>query len=505
MNKRPNIIIFNPDQMRADTLAHLGNPASVTPNLDAFAKNDAVSFSNTFCQNPVCVPSRCSFLTGLYPHVNGHRTMNYMLRDDEHSMLQELKQAGYYVWMNDRNDYLPAQVEGIFEKDSNEIYLDSMMGKGRGAFEFETPNDPSQPGFYSFYCGKIVPENTAEYKSGDDGTVEAALEFLRRRPEDQPFCMFMGLVFPHPDYMVEEPYFSAIDNSKLPKRIPTPEEIEKMPRMLQEMIKKFNLGHFIEDDWDKIRACYLGMCMKVDAQFGLICDTLRKAGIYDDTDIYVFSDHGDFTGDYGLPEKAQNLFPDCLTNVPLLIKPHKGVEIDPGVSDSLVELVDFYATAMDLAGVEPTHMHYGKSLRAVLKDRSLSNREYVFCEGGRLKNERYVTEGKGEEPSMGNHYYPRSSVESLDDIAHGKATMIRSHQYKYVSRIYEKDEFYDLIIDPSESSSRIDDPAYKNQIVMMKSKMLEWYQSTCDIVPFEQDDRFTPAFKQRMMSRMTKQ
>ena len=66
---RPNIIIFNPDEMRWDTMSHMGNPAAVTPFLDEFARREAVSFRNAFCQNPVCVPSRCSFFTGLYPHV----------------------------------------------------------------------------------------------------------------------------------------------------------------------------------------------------------------------------------------------------------------------------------------------------------------------------------------------------------------------------------------------------------------------------------------------------
>lgn len=70
MEKKPNIIIFNPDEMRWDALSHMGvNQAAVTPNFDSFMLNDAVSFSNAYCQNPVCVPSRCSFFTGLYPHV----------------------------------------------------------------------------------------------------------------------------------------------------------------------------------------------------------------------------------------------------------------------------------------------------------------------------------------------------------------------------------------------------------------------------------------------------
>lgn len=91
MAKRPHIIIFNPDEMRADALHHLGNEASITPNLDKLIEADGQSFSNAYCQNPVCVPSRCSFFTGLYPHVRGHRTMSYLLHPGEDSLLKELK------------------------------------------------------------------------------------------------------------------------------------------------------------------------------------------------------------------------------------------------------------------------------------------------------------------------------------------------------------------------------------------------------------------------------
>ena len=41
MKKRPNIIIFNPDEMRYDAMSHMGNPAAETPFLDEFAGKDA--------------------------------------------------------------------------------------------------------------------------------------------------------------------------------------------------------------------------------------------------------------------------------------------------------------------------------------------------------------------------------------------------------------------------------------------------------------------------------
>src|SRR5665647_827304 len=109
MNKRPNIIIFNPDQFRSEALGHLGNTAAVTPNLDAVCKTDGVSFKNAYCQNPVCTPSRCSFMSGWYPHVRGHRTMFNMMQPDEPVLLKRLKEEGYYVWWGGKNDLVPAQ------------------------------------------------------------------------------------------------------------------------------------------------------------------------------------------------------------------------------------------------------------------------------------------------------------------------------------------------------------------------------------------------------------
>lgn len=490
--KRPNIVIFNPDQMRADALAHLGNPASVTPNLDAFVAEGAVSFRNAYCQNPVCVPSRCSFLTGLYPHVYGNRTMHHMLSADQSSLFSELKDAGYYVWMNGRNDFLPAQIPSIFEKHASEVWYNSTRPIIPCHFDRQPPKSPENHGYYSFYKGKLVAnDGGAEVYSRDDEIMEGALDFLGRLPTEQPFCMFLGIGDPHPPYMVEEPYFSAIKAQYLPKRVPAPEDVSSLPLMLQRLLEKFKLQDLSEEEWDNIRCCYLGMCMKVDAEFGTLVKELKKRGVFDDTAIFVLSDHGDFTGDYGVPEKAQNVMRDCLTNVPLLIKPPRGIPVDPGITESLAELVDFYATAMDLAGVTPDHTHFGCSLLPVLEDRSKEVRDCVFSEGGRLIREaRCCSEVGGNPPDPTLEYYPRLIVQEQDGEAHGKATMIRTKEYKYVRHLYERDEFYDLAKDPKEQENRIDDPAYASIIRELSDKMLAWYQETCDIVPFKQDSRF---------------
>lgn len=492
MTKRPHIIIFNPDEMRSDALAHLGNPAAVTPNLDRFAAEDGVSFSRAYCQNPVCVPSRCSFFTGLYPHVRGHRTMSYLLHPGEDSLLKELKQSGYYVWMNDRNDLTAGQIPGWTESHADEIYYGGQAPAAPGPVDPGLRGEPGGKQYYSHYEGELKLDAQGRNYNGDDEVVDAAIRRLAHPVDDRPMCLFLGLIFPHTPYRVEEPYFSAIDRSKLPPRV-LPEQCSGKARILSQIRKYQGMDQYTEADWAELRAVYLGMCMKVDALFGKLVDALKELDLYDNCAIFFLSDHGDFTGDFSLAEKAQNTFEDCLSRVPLLIKPPKGVPVTPGIHPGLTELVDFYATAMDFAGVTPNHNHYGISLRASLADHSLRHRSYAFCEGGRNPGEpqcdEYHSSGPNG-PSPWSPYWPKMMAQ-LDDEAHSKGIMMRSERYKYVSRTGGRDELYDMEEDPQETTNRIDDPTLEPVVTRMRLDMLKWLQRTADIVPYETDARFT--------------
>lgn len=155
MSRKPDIIVINPDQMRADALHCLGCEAAYTPNIDALAE-EGVCFSNAFCQNPVCVPSRCSFMTGLYPHTDGHRTMGYLLRDGEKNLFELLKNNGYYVWSSGRGDCLAGQDEKWLKKCTDKIYNkcgpDKIRDDGRGS--------KGDKRYNSFYRGVIHTDNS---------------------------------------------------------------------------------------------------------------------------------------------------------------------------------------------------------------------------------------------------------------------------------------------------------------------------------------------------------
>lgn len=495
-----NIIIFNPDQMRADSMGHLGNPAARKPFLDEWAGTEAVSFRNAFCQNPVCVPSRCSFTTGTYPHTNGHRTMSYLMREGESSLFSELKDAGYYVWMNARNDLVAGQIPGLAERHATEIYYGGQYDAP--APERALRGEPGNKWYYSFYNGRLARAEEGR-TGGDDEDVDAAIERILHPADDRPLCLFLGLVNPHPPYQVEEPYFSAVDRAKLPPRV-RPEDDRGKPAIEAAIRANQNLGEMTEADWDEVRGCYLGMCSKVDDMFRRLCDALKQAGEYDNSAIFFFSDHGDYTGDHGIAEKAQNAFEDCLVRVPLLVKPPKGFGVDPGVTDSMAELVDFYATAMEFAGVAPSHSHFGRSLSGVLADRSTPNRSFVCCEGGRLANELHCDEfhdAAHKTMDKTNPYWPRISAQ-VDPVAHGKGVMLRTERYKYVARLYEPDELYDLAEDPGEQVNRIGDPALADVAAQMKERALRWLIETADAVPFDFDCRLSTEMAWARLRRM---
>ena len=481
MNKRPNIVIINPDEMRWDTMGHMGNPAASTPNLDDFARSEAVSFENAFCQNPVCVPSRCSFLTGLYPHVNGHRTMHYLLHEGKDTLFAELRRAGYSVWMNGRNDFMAANVPGAMATQFDEICHWTKEVKKRTFEDIRVIREFP----YSHYAGVV------EEIRKDIGDTAAACERIRRqKDEEQPLCLFIGWLNPHVPYMTDREHYDRIDPGKMEERVRL-EDTSGKSAMIHKLYEMAEMGSFPEGLFKEMRRSYLAQCSYIDDLFKMITDVLKEAGIYDDTAIFFLSDHGDFAGDFDLPEKAQNSFEDVLTRVPLLIKPSKGEIVDPGTTAALTELVDFYATVMDYAGVEPSHDQFGVSLRPVIENRNTPNRKYVFAEGGRRACEKQADEYHkfGETgPKKSNDYWAKMNAEA-DDFAHEKGTMIRDERYKYVMRLSGTDEFYDLQKDPKETENVIADPRYEKEILRMKLEMLKWYQETCDTVPREFDSR----------------
>lgn len=491
MPRRPHVVLFNPDHYRGDVLSHQGNEGAVTPNLDRLVREEgAASFRNAFCQNPVCSPSRCSFMSGWYPHVHGHRTMNHLMHPGENVLLKTLKDAGYWVWWGGKNDLVAGQ-HGYHD------YCNVRFSPSRTrAYRGEIPDSVwrGQPGsdtYYGFFKGRIPTEpGIPFYHDPDWAYVLGAIDLIREAPEGRPLCIYVPLVYPHLPFAVEDPWFGQIDRSKVPSRVPTPRNWEGLPSILRGLHENYGMASWSEERWRELKAVYYGMCARIDHQVGLVVEALKQKGIWDDTAFFFFSDHGEYAGDYGVVDINQNTFHDALTRVPFIIKLPAWVKGNAGIHNALVELIDLPATIEELTGLSLPEDHFGRSLLPLLRGERSDHRGAVFCEGGRLRGEFQAMEldvGSALRPE--GLYYPRLKLQRSNGAEHTKAVMCRTPHFKFVKRLYEQDELYDLTADPYEQVNVVKRPEYREVLADLMNRTLTFFVETGDCVPRTLDKR----------------
>jgi len=491
VKKKPNIVMFVPDSYRGDVLGHQGNAGALTPNLDALVANDAVSYSNAFAQNPVCTPSRCSFMTGWYPHVHGHRSMRNMLKEHEPSLLTVLREAGYYIWWGGKNDLVRVRQREDYLRYCDEKF--SPGGKYTECMKYRQPAGlaDDDPRHGAFYRGVLTRDGEgAKHWDGDTACVLGAVDMIRNRASDQPFFCYLPLSKPHPAYYAEEDYYNAINPDNMPPRIPNPAKDANIPEVLAALRAEYRSDDITEEMWRDVKRIYYAMCAKVDGLFGKVVEALKEEGIYDDTWVLFFSDHGDFTGDYSLPEKVHTSMPDCLVRVPLIIKPPADVPTEHGNRQHLAELLDITATLYDLLDIEPGYAHQGSSLRDSLAGDEAVLHDAVFAEvGGRKDEEAFLNKQVLDMPA--NSFYARQGKVALPcHMAGSHAVMCRTMQHKYIRRYYTgHHELFDLAVDPGETRNVSSHPDYADVERQMETRLLDFFMHTSDVLPHEADSR----------------
>jgi len=101
-DERPNFIIFIVDDVSWDDLGCYGNDYAQTPNLDQMAA-EGMRFTRAYLTISSCSPSRCSIITGRYPHNTGAPELHTDLPDGMHSFPMDLKAAGYYTALSGKH------------------------------------------------------------------------------------------------------------------------------------------------------------------------------------------------------------------------------------------------------------------------------------------------------------------------------------------------------------------------------------------------------------------
>lgn len=469
---RPNFIFFIPDQLRADAVGAFGSPIAKTPHLDAFAER-AVRLRNAFTQHSVCSPSRVSFLTGLYPHTRGRRTLTDLIRPDEPNLLRYLKEDGYYVThLGQRGDTFAPGATELSVDDYGFLVEPTVSTFGRFSGSEMGTAMPR-----TFYHGRIdEPEGTID---NDEAMTRSAEAWLAAAPEE-PWALYMPLFAPHCPFAVTEPWYSMYNRADMPLR--AQHESGHEPAYIHHIREEWGLDEVTDEQWREIQAVYYGMISRMDDHFGRVMAALDAHGLRESTVVLFFADHGEYLGDYGLIEKWPAGVHDVLVRDPLMIG---GPTLAAGSdTEALVELVDVLPTVLDLAGIEATETHFGRSLVPLLRGEAPSHREYVFSEGGFLASE----EPGFESPPP--PYDLKGKVQHDHPEAVGRCIAVRDHQWTYVWRRYEPAELYSRLDDPQELRNLAADPAHAATIERLHRAMLNWLLDTSDVMSMAKTPRF---------------
>jgi Arylsulfatase A and related enzymes len=475
---KPNFIFFMPETLRAESIGCYGHPLVRTPHLDRLAA-EGTRFAQCHVQNTVCGPSRCSLMTGWPVHVRGHRSLYYFLQPDEPNLFRYLKQNGYDVYWYGKNDLLaPASFAGSV----TEWGPRPARGKAKGN---PWPKDDRR--FYSF----LYEEGGDRRETGDYANLQAAIKILER-DSTRPFCIYLPLGFVHPPFSAPAGFHHMYDPAEIPPLRPI--DLPRKPNFYDAIRKTRHLDRMTDADFRKIQAVYLGMISYSDWLLGELLAALERTRHAADTALFVFSDHGEWGGDYGLVEKWPSACDDVLTHIPLIARlPAQISGIVKGhVSQEIVELYDVMATCLELAGIPAHHTHFARSLMPQLRGQRGDPERAAFCEGGYNRNEPQAFEPLADFASPENIYYPKVKLQNEHPETITRATMIRTLDAKLVARPDGQGEFYDLRQDPRELHNVYGERSYAARQNELHARMLDWYIRTGDVAPVDHDPRGFP-------------
>lgn len=478
-NAKLNLILFMPDELRADALSCFGNRVCRTPNLDKLA-SEGTRFSNCYVQYPVCGASRCSLLTGWPTSVRGHRSLYYFLRPEEPNLFRYLKQNGYDVFWYGKNDALAAQ--SFYESVTE---WDDQRQLGRRPRQFPRNPWPSgDPHYYSFlYTKGGDRRETADYQH-----LQAGIRVLEREHPERPFCLFLPLSSPHPPYGAPADFHDLYDPANLPHLRPS--GLSKKPNFYEGIRKAYHIDSLPEGAFRKIHAVYLGMVSYTDWLLGELMEAIDRTHHANDTAVFVLSDHGDYAGDYGLVEKWPSDLADVLTHVPVIARVPGGVR--GHVSENIVELFDVMATCLELAGIEVQHTHFARSLLPQVHGQPGDPNRAAFSEGGYNVYEPQCFEPADLPP--GAIYYPKERLEVEQPLMVSRAATVRTHSHKLVLRPGGQSELYAYAQDPHELHNLYGDSAVEEVQHELEHRLAVWYLNTTGIAPFDKDQRNPPPF-----------
>ena len=455
---RPNILLVMTDDQQHGQMSCAGHSLLDTPSMDRLASEGA-RFSNAYCTNSLCAPSRASVLTGCYSHIHGIRGNSERadavesLDPDLPTFPQLFREAGYRTGLVGKW-HLRQQPRGFDEWK---------ILPGQGVY--------FDPDFL------IGGKSSKESGYATDITTDFTLDFLRRNG-NQPFCLLYQHKAPHRPFTpaprharmfegVDWPKPRSYDDDYATRRVAAEAEDMRfevslagdypdLPRDLSpEGRREWIFQRFVKDHH---RAVY-----GVDENLGMVLDYLDSTGLAEDTLVLYTTDNGYFLGEHGWYDKRFMYEPAL--RIPLLVRYPRLV--DGGlVPDRPALNVDIAPTLLDFAGISVPDGMQGRSLRPLLEgDPPEDWRQSVLYSY-------YENSWAFREMARDQMTDPRFQFWTPHRV--GPHRGVRTDRYKLIEYYGEEDywELFDLREDPDELRNLYGEPGHGQLVEELSAELL---------------------------------
>jgi arylsulfatase A-like enzyme len=460
---RPNFVFFLCEGVRADEfsssrlqgwdgngLSAMGSGIIKTPNLDRIIQ-EGITFRNAFVTCALCLPSRTSLLTGLYPHRTGAiDNRSRTIPEDVPTIADMMRDAGYDVAF-----FGKAHIKDLSKRDwDTYVAIEAAHA------------DYYHPSLIESHHGVVEPAKR-HHGYVDDLIVGRALEWLNQK-RDKPYCVFLWFIAPHAPYYRPRRLLDLYNGVRIPKPKTFDEDLKGYPGKPLAFKRAFNkIGTTVLES-DCVRSLeeivkdhYAGV-EDNDNNVGKIMDTLRKAGTLDDTAILLSSDHGFFLGEWRFWDKRFMHEPSI--RVPLSIRYPRLLK--SGVTrDEMALNIDIAPTVLELAGINVPQWMQGKSLIPFMK---------------------------GAPPAAWRKDWLYEYYEWPGNLQVRPNRGVRTERYKLIHYFLPPQEFelYDLQEDPGELHNLHGDPRYAKLEADLRNRIDELRKETGDQYEYQMPNAF---------------
>ena len=423
--KVKNILLIVSDDLKADALGCYGSKVAQTPNIDQLAKEGTL-FQNAYCQGTVCRPSRASFMRGRYRGAK-EITLGEHFQKNGYSSTRvgkifHMRVPGDIIAGTDGDD-VPACWSAKYNMPGKEAHTPgnyACLNLNKFTTELKGRQSTKMP--YRMFVTVDYAGNGSDQPDWKAAT--KSVELLKTfKKDDKPFFLATGLVRPHYPNVAPGQYFARYPFKQMKLPFVPGGDWDDMPRagISRTKKKKYGIDKF-PDNQKRMWAGYLATVTFMDEQVGRILKTLEELGLDKDTAVFFTSDHGYLLGEHHFWQKG-NLREE-VTRVPLVIR-SPGQQ--PGVSSSIVELVDMFLTACELTGLLIPKSVQGKSLLPILEN-------------------------------------PKATVKDSALSFVGKGTSMRSPNWAYMKYGDGSEELYDMWNDPNQFKNLAKGSALKKEL-----------------------------------------